>query len=205
MKYKTPIHNALLKYGYSKFTLEILEYCENTDPVVREQFYLDLLHSEYNILAVTYSSLGFKHSKETLEFFTNRIVSENTKKNLSLAATGRILTEEDKKKISNARKGIELSDEVRAKISATIISKIGIPVIIKNKNTMEEIEYINLTEAAKGIGVSRTSIKKALDSGRLIQKLYYVATKNKKEESILISVKWIVNNYLGRRTSALFY
>lgn len=28
LKNKTPIHNALLKYGYSNFRLEILEYCE---------------------------------------------------------------------------------------------------------------------------------------------------------------------------------
>jgi group I intron endonuclease len=139
------------------------------------------LKPEYNILALTNSSLGFKHSKETLELFKNRIVSENTKKNLSLAATGRILTEEDRKKISTSRKGIELSKEVRAKISASITSKIGIPVIIKNKNTMEEIEYINLTEAAKAIGVSRTSIKKALHSGKLIQKLYHVGTKKKEK------------------------
>jgi len=50
---------------------------------------------------------------------------------------------------------------------------------------MEEIEYINLTEAAEAIGVSRTSIKKALDSGKLIQKLYHVYTK-KKEKYIYI-------------------
>jgi hypothetical protein len=72
-----------------------------------------------------------------------------------LAATGRILTEEDKRKLSTIRKGIVLSDEIRAKISATVTSKIGIPVVIKNINTKEEIEYINLTEAAKAIGVSR--------------------------------------------------
>ena len=82
-------------------------------------------------------------------------------------------------KLSHLRKGIELSDEIRAKISATITSKIGIPVVIKNMSTKEEIEYINLTEAAKSVGVSRTSIKKALDSGKLIQKLYYMATKKK--------------------------
>ena len=47
---------------------------------------------EYNILQQAGSSLGFKHSKETLEFFKNhREVSEETRKNLSLAATGRIL------------------------------------------------------------------------------------------------------------------
>ena len=103
MKYNTAIHNALLKYGHSNFTLDILEYCEDVDPVIREQYYLDLLKPKYNILEQAGSSLGFKHSKETLEFFkNNRKVSEETRKNLSLAATGRILTEEDKNKISSS-------------------------------------------------------------------------------------------------------
>ena len=63
MKHKTPIHNSLIKYGYSKFTFEILEYCKKVDLIVREQYYLDLLKPEYNILALANSSLGFKHSK----------------------------------------------------------------------------------------------------------------------------------------------
>ena len=35
---KTPIHNALLKYGYSNFSLDILEYCEKESSISREQF-----------------------------------------------------------------------------------------------------------------------------------------------------------------------
>jgi len=81
MKHNTAIHNALLKYGYSKFSLDILEYCEGVDPVLREQFYFELLKPEYNILEKAGSSLGFKHSEKTLEFFKNdRKVSEETKK-----------------------------------------------------------------------------------------------------------------------------
>ena len=81
--HKTPIHNALLKYGFKNFTLEILEYCENgINPIVREQYYLDLLKPEYNVLEQAGSSLGFKHKAETLEFFyTNRRASEETKQN----------------------------------------------------------------------------------------------------------------------------
>jgi len=66
MKHNTAIHNALLKYGYSNFTLDILEYCEGVDPVLREQFYFETLKPEYNILQQAGSSLGFKHSEKTL-------------------------------------------------------------------------------------------------------------------------------------------
>lgn len=178
INHNTPIHNALLKYGYSNFTLEILEYCEGVNPVLREQFYFDLLKPEYNILEQAGSSLGFKHSDESLELFkNNRKVSEETRNNLSLAAIGRTLTKEDKIKISNSRQGIKLSDETRAKISATIASLIGVPVIVKNISTNEEIEYVSLTEAAKAIGVSRTAVKKALISEKPLKKIYYVARK----------------------------
>ena len=81
MEHNTAIHNALLKYGYSNFSLEILEYCEKEKLVLRKQFYFDKLKPEYNILQQAGSSLGFKHIAETLEFFINkRKVSENTRK-----------------------------------------------------------------------------------------------------------------------------
>ena len=44
------IDRALLKYGYSKFKLEILEYCKISNLIEREQYYLDNLKPEYNIL-----------------------------------------------------------------------------------------------------------------------------------------------------------
>jgi hypothetical protein len=96
---------------------------------------------------------------------------------LSLAATGRVLTEEDKKKISDARKGITLSVETRSKISARAIALRGIAVLVKNMNTDEELEFTNLTDAAKYIGVSRPAVKKYLDTGKLIQGKYLVRTK----------------------------
>lgn len=179
-KYNTPIHNALLKYGFNNFSLEILEYCENgVDLVKREQYYFDLLKPEYNILKIAGSPLGFKHSEKTLEFFrNNRKVSEETRNNLSLAATGRILTESDKIKISIARSGIKLSDETRAKISAATIALIGVSVTVKNVKTETELHYTSLTDAAKAIGVSRTAVRKALDTGRTVKGQYLVATKN---------------------------
>ena len=45
-----PICYALLKYGYSNFSLEILEYCEPSAVISREQYYLARLKPQYNIL-----------------------------------------------------------------------------------------------------------------------------------------------------------
>jgi len=178
MENNTPIHSALIKYGYSNFSLEILEYCNSNNILLREQYFIDKLKPEYNILQKAGSSLGFKHNEKTLNFYRNeRKVSEETRKNLSLAATGRILTEEDKNKISKKRLGIKLSDETKAKISAATISLIGVSVLVKNINTQVETEYKSLTEAAEAIGVSRTTVAKALSSGKILNKLYFVTKK----------------------------
>jgi group I intron endonuclease len=44
------IYRALLKYGYASYKLDILEYCKTNALIEREQYYLDLLKPEYNIL-----------------------------------------------------------------------------------------------------------------------------------------------------------
>jgi len=47
------------------FILEILQYCDTTIITQREQYYLDNLKPEYNILTIARSSKGFKHSQKT--------------------------------------------------------------------------------------------------------------------------------------------
>lgn len=61
------IHKAILKYGYSMFKLDILEYCDIKDVIKREQYYMDTLKPEYNIKKFAGSSLGFVPSSETIE------------------------------------------------------------------------------------------------------------------------------------------
>jgi excinuclease UvrABC nuclease subunit len=92
------INKALLKYGYENFKLEILEYCNKESVIIREQYYLDLLSPKYNILKIAGSSLGFKHSPETLKKFKDRKIS-----------TGHITTVVNKKTNS-----VKLYDSIRA-------------------------------------------------------------------------------------------
>jgi len=91
------VYKALLKYGYSNFRLEILEYCPPDICLEREQYYMDLFkppwpapergragaRAEYNILKTAGSSLGFKHSEETLKKLRNIKHSEETKAKMS--------------------------------------------------------------------------------------------------------------------------
>lgn len=71
-----PIHLALLKYEHNNFTLEILEYCSKNILIEREQYYLDLLNPEYNILKHAYSLLGYKHSEENIAKFKLKKISD---------------------------------------------------------------------------------------------------------------------------------
>ena len=54
-----------MKYGHSNFRLDILEYCDKESLIKREQYYIDLLKPEYNILKVAGSRLGSKQSLKT--------------------------------------------------------------------------------------------------------------------------------------------
>jgi len=110
--YYMPICCALLKYGYSKFRLEILEYCKSSELLIREKYYLQLLNPEYNICSEPRAPMmGRNHSEETLEKFRNRNHSEETKAQMSAD-----------RKISSVGKespmlGKKHSDETRAKMS----------------------------------------------------------------------------------------
>jgi len=59
------ISRALIKYGYSNFSVTILEYCDKSDLIIREQYYFNKLNPQYNILKIAGSYWGFKHSEET--------------------------------------------------------------------------------------------------------------------------------------------
>ena len=81
------IHKSLLKYGYSNFQLEIIEYCPVEICRDREQHFINLLNPEYNILKIAGSSLGFKHSEVTLEKMHKFLITHNAKKRLPVELT----------------------------------------------------------------------------------------------------------------------
>lgn len=58
IKYNSIIYRALLKYGYDNFRLEILEYCDKSQVIAMEQYYIDKYKPTYNICKIAGSSLG---------------------------------------------------------------------------------------------------------------------------------------------------
>lgn len=73
------ISKALIKYGYSNFTLEILEFCDPSNAILREQHYLDFLKPEYNILKIAGSRLGYTHTEKTRAKFKDRSLTPEQK------------------------------------------------------------------------------------------------------------------------------
>jgi group I intron endonuclease len=88
------INKALLKYGYSNFSLHILEYCDKNSCIDREQFYMDLFQPEYNINPTAGSRLGTKHSDESRE-------------KIAASRLGVKLTPETREKLSKAKLGLK--------------------------------------------------------------------------------------------------
>lgn len=129
------ICKAILKYGHSNFSLDILEYCDKSVLIEREQFYLNLLNPEYNILKNAYSLFGFNHSSETKE-----ILSE-LKKGSNHFNFGKSLSKEIKDKISqtnfgqnNPFFGKTHNEDTKFKMS---LSKLGYKHPLFNKNHSE--------------------------------------------------------------------
>jgi group I intron endonuclease len=174
-----PIKHALLKYEHKNFTLDILEYCSKTELIEREQYYIDLLEPEYNILKTAGSLLGFRHSPENIEKFKSKIFTPEYKEKLSLARKDRIVSQETRNKLAlattNYKKNNPLTPEALANIRAKTLEREGVPVTVVNTQTNEVREFTNQTEAGEFLGVSRQAIYNAIKRGRPIKEIYLIS------------------------------
>lgn len=65
-----PINVALLKYGYTNFSLTVLEICDTDSLMSREKHFFEVYSPEYNILKIPGSpsrGSGWTHSEATIE------------------------------------------------------------------------------------------------------------------------------------------
>ena len=179
------ICKALIKYGYSSFHLEILEYCDSSIIIEKEQYYIDILKPEYNILKVAGSLFGYKHTIESLqkmsEIASNR--SEETLVKLREAALGKTYkhTEETKAKLRKIMLGKKHSEETKEKLKIIQSNRTKHPVKgtnIKVEDTLTgEIHfYDSLRNAGKALDSNHISIKYNLDNGKLFRERYIITT-----------------------------
>jgi group I intron endonuclease len=141
------ICKALLKYGYAGFRLEILEYCPISIVLDREQFYIDKLNPEYNILKIAGSNLGYKHSEASLKLMSDASKSRNESEEVL----------KFKREIMLGRKLSEDHLERMAKNNPFRVS-----IILSNIETGENKEFTSLIQAALFLGVHMTTVKRYL-------------------------------------------
>lgn len=140
--HQSPILTAAWeKYGESEFVFEVLEICEKSDLLTREQHYLDTLRPRYNIALVAGSPMkGRKQSPEFCQMisehnrnlwldpdFRERILSarrgrhhsEETKQKMSQShkKRGKTLTPEQKQRLLDANLGRVVTEETRRRMS----------------------------------------------------------------------------------------
>ena len=135
------ICRALRKYGHSNFRLEILEYCAKSDTISREQYYLDLLKPEYNILPTAGSRMGKTHTEET-------------KIQMSESHKGKNFSEETRTKMSESAKGKIYSEETKIKISKAN----GKTIKVTDLETNLSSNYVSIRKAAEALGVANSTL-----------------------------------------------
>ncbi|XWW92062.1 GIY-YIG endonuclease (mitochondrion) [Cordyceps javanica] len=186
------ISRALIKYGYSNFSLDILEYCDIKDLTEREQYYMDKLNPKYNTLKVAGSSSGHKLSEETKAKISKslkgiyvgeksplfgRTHSEETKALMSLTRTrvnnlGKINTEETKELMRQKALGRKHSEETLLKMS---IAR-GYSVDILEKCDSEGFKligsFVSIRKAAKFLEISANTVKLYINSGQIFKNRY---------------------------------
>lgn len=162
------IHRALLKHDYSKFSLDIIEYCEPDKLITREQYYLDLLKPEYNICKTAGSTLGKMHSESTKEKIRNSLTGKNNPN------FGKHLSYERRKNIGKA---IKLSNKIRStmpkmrletKLKLSLVT-IGVNVKMYDCSNNFIKEFPSINSAAKFFDVHKTTINTVIKKGRSYQ------------------------------------
>lgn len=156
---KSRINNSLLKYGYNKFSLDILEYCESSVLIEREQYYLDKLKPEYNILKKAGSSFGYKHSLETLLKFKKRKLSPEALANLKLA-----------------KKGIVSSSPLR-RINHLLATGHITTVVNKKDNSIKV--YDSIRAVSRDIGINHVTILNYINTNKWLKDTYLITRKKK--------------------------
>lgn len=155
-------------YGEIQFDYEILEELEIIEDLKnqlfdREQYWINIIEPEYNILPAAGSTLGYHHTEET-------------KQKISKTTTGVKKSKEHAKHISEGQRGKTITKEHKEKLSQSA----------KNRKSMSHhsiisidgIIYNSLKEASERTGVKYNTIQKRLKNPNF-GNYFYVKYSNK--------------------------
>lgn len=122
--------------------------------IKKEQFYIDLIKHEYNILSNAGSSLGFKHSKETL--FKSGRLSDKALHNLKKAKEDSVLSPLAK---------------------ANMLLSRSHNVTIKNILNNDIMEFSSIRAASIKLKVSHATLLNYINNNQLFKDKYIIKRK----------------------------
>lgn len=171
--YGSLINRAILTYGYSKFSIYILETCNQEELIIREQYYFDLLIPIYNVLKFAASTKDHIHSEKT-----KQIISEIKLNDPKLI--DRIIA------LAKINKGAKRSNEFKL-LRSELIRGHNNPNfgrgnsvkefdIIQNKETI----YSSVSNAAKAHNIGRNQIRYCIKNKNAYKSRYYFMYTNNK-------------------------
>jgi group I intron endonuclease len=202
----TYIYNAIISHGYSAFSLTILKHIDisHLDKkqarkliLSREQYYIDSLNPEYNILKIAGSSLGFNHSEETLAKMSEAKSGENnpmfgrTGENNPRGMQGKTHSEESLLKMSKAQSGENnpMSGKIHKEetIARMSVAKGGSIIYVYSflgsPESPEKSTLINTfssaRKAAKHFNYDNSTISSYIKSGKLFKGEYILSINPK--------------------------
>ena len=191
------LQRAINKYNLQDFIFIVFEYCEPKELISREQFYINSLEPEYNILKIAGSSLGFIHTEESKAKMSSaqknidrsgennprgmldKPHSEKTKTLISLHMSGKIVSKETKALISLANSGSTHpmfgkmhTTEAKEKISATQ----GTAVFIYDSEGLLVNTFSSARKAAEYFNTSHITIMRYIKNGRQFKANWTLST-----------------------------
>lgn len=161
------LKKAVLKYGLNNFIFGIIEYTEynkQLDLFNLETMYISLLLPEYNILKEAGTSIGYKHTDETIELIKNSFTEERRKK---LSEFQKLRKENWSEESKNKLKLIALN---RSKdyISKKGLLKISLtstkPISLFDINNNHICDFKNCNTAAHYLCTSYKTLLRALNN-----------------------------------------
>jgi group I intron endonuclease len=190
------ICRSLIKYGYYNFSLTILEYCNKSDLLAREQYYFEKLNPQYNILKIAGSSLHTVDTKaiknkslkgiylKAKSALFGKIHNEETKKLMSLKKFKEsnpffVKTDSDNSKELMVKKALGRKHSEDTKLKLSVIN--GNPVNIYEKFSSKEFKligsFVSARRAGKFLGISGNTVIKYKNSGEIFKNRYKFSSK----------------------------
>lgn len=148
------------KYGEINFEFILLEECSKEICTEREQYYINTLLPEYNILKFANRVTGYKHTDETKQLISkihkNKILSKETKEKMSKSRKGIVPSKKTLDAAIKINLGCKRSIECRQKMS--IKAKNRKPNHIKKIKDSNDNIYESIADASRKLGIKRTTI-----------------------------------------------